>query len=564
MTTKHFGDWSDAELMALPINELVQLIKDFQAEDNFIIQTDSYKMTHHMLLPVGLQEVYSYLEPRGGEMPYTVFFGLQYYLKKYLAGRRITPEKIEEARKKNIEHFGFDCFNDKMWNHIVRKHDGYLPLEIKAVPEGTAVAVKNLLMAIKNTDEECAPLTNHTETLLMKLWASNTVAAYARMVRTLMLKYWALSSDAPRWLVDFMHHDFGYRGVSSEETAGILGLAALASGFKGTDTFKAITFGERYYNEPMAGFSVIASEHSVMCSYGGKAFELEAYRNIIRTVKERCANVNPASGVIILSLVSDTYNIYNVCHKILPALRDEFIGWKNNFGIPIKIVVRPDSGDPSSVLFGSEALPQILAATVTRLAQDMQISETEANSLLRKGVFGILFDQFGVTENSKGFKVLHPQIGVLQGDGVSYKSINALYQRMFALKIDSMNLVFGSGGKYLQAHDRDEQKYAIKATHVVVNSTSVAIEKDPFTDAGKKSKKGYLKLIQTGNYPEPWKNFKTITDSEPGFDTAVDYLQIVFLNGQLLNEQTLTQVRANAEIADAEFVTENENELELA
>jgi nicotinamide phosphoribosyltransferase len=389
----------------------------------------------------------------------------------------------------------------------------------------------------------------------MKIWAPNTVAAYSRLVRTLLLKYHALSSDAPQYLVDFMHHDFGYRGVSSEESARVLGAAGLSSGFKGTDTLGAIKLAEKYYDEPMAGFSVIASEHSVMCSYGGKHKEAEAYRRIIQRVKEKCANVNPLSGVIILSLVSDTYNIYNVSSKIIPQLASEFIGWKNNFGIPIKIVIRPDSGTPEHVLFGmtsENSNDEEFLELCGKLTEDMKIRKEEASHLLEIGVFGILLEKFEYSTNSKDKKVLHPQIGVLQGDGVSYQSIKAMLPIMVDnLNLDSMNLVWGSGGKYLQVHDRDEQKYAIKATHIITNGVGVAIEKSPITDAGKKSKIGYMKLIRTG---PTWRDFKTLQAHELGFDEAKDELLTVFLNGHLVKEYTFAEVRANSAILESEYI----------
>jgi len=553
MKTKvHYGDYTDRELEAMSPDQLIAIIVGHQMEENFIIMTDSYKMTHHLLYPEGLEEVYSYMESRGGEMPYTTLVLLQYYIKKYLVGVRITPAKIEEARQKNIAHFGFDCFDDTMWKHIWENHGGKLPLEIKAVPEGTPVATKNIIMSIRNTDKKCAALTNVTETLLMKIWAPNTVATYARLVRTLIKKMHAITSDAPEFLVNFMHHDFGYRGVSSEESARILGAAALSSGFMGTDTMGALSLINDFYDEPMAGFSVIASEHSVMCSYGGKHKEPEAYRRIIQRVKEKCANVNPTSGVIILSLVSDTWNIYNVCYNILPELASEFIGWTNNHGIPIKIVVRPDSGDPEVILFGSDSFIEA-EKLAQKLADEMNITFDQAFELVKKGIIQILFDKFGSTVNSKGYRVFHPQIGVLQGDGVSYKVIQNLYEVMISKKMDIMNLVFGSGGKYLQLHDRDEQKYAIKATHVIVNGESINVEKNPITDAGKKSKIGYLKLVRTG---PTWKDFITMQSNQPGFEEAKDELVTVFLNGELTKEYTFTEVRNNSEIRQEELESE--------
>lgn len=564
--TKHFGDYTDAELARMSPQKLIKLIKEFQKSDNLIIMTDSYKMTHHVALPDKLEESYAYLEARGGEMPYTVLTMLQYYIKKYLAGVRITPEKIEEARRKNIAHFGFDCFNADMWYYIWEKHGGKLPLEIKAVPEGTPVAIKNVLVTIKNTDTEpdkCAALVNITETLILKLWASNTVATYARLVRTLIKKYHKLTSDAPEFLIDFMHHDFGYRGVSSEETARILGTAALSTGFVGTDTMGALVLAEDYYNEPMAGFSVIATEHSVVCSYGVRDKEPVAYKTIIEKVKKLCADVKPASGVIILSLVSDTYNIYNVCKRILPDLKEEFIGWTNNHGIPIKIVVRPDSGDPATVLFGYHhsgkyAYDIKTLETINRIALDMNISDAEAGELVDKGIMQILMEEFGFTVNSKGYKVLHPQIGVLQGDGVNYKMIQSMYKIMIRQKLDIMNLVFGSGGKYLQAHDRDEQGYATKVIHVIINGEGICVQKNPITDAAKKSKKGYLKLVRTG---PTWKDFVTLQSGDPGFEEAEDYLIVVFLNGELMVEYDLADLRKNSDVLPEE-IEFTESELE--
>lgn len=580
---KHLGDYTQAELNNMSPERLIRIIKDFQNQDNFITQTDSYKMTHHLLLPKGITEAYAYMEARSGEMPYTTLALLQYYIKKYVAGVRITAEKIEEARQLNIDHFGFDCFNADMWYHILEKHGGRLPLEIKAVPEGTPVAIKNVLMTIRNTDEKCAALTNITETLLLKLWAPNTVAAYARIVRTLIMKYHKLSSDAPQFLVNFMHHDFGYRGVSSEESARILGAAALSSGFCGTDTLGAIVLAKEYYNEKMAGFSVIASEHSVHCSFGGRDKEIDSYLNAIEEVKKWCMDLKPTSGVIILSLVSDTYNIYNVCKRILPQLRDHFIGWVNNHGIPIKIVVRPDSGDPATILFGFKenlkntrnisAFDLINAAansTISdfsefeiktiemcdRIAVDMNINMLQAAELVDKGVFKILMKEFGYTTNSKGFKVLHPQIGVLQGDGVHYKMMQRMYKIMVSKDhmLDIMNLVFGSGGKYLQAHDRDEQGYATKVIHVIIDGNGLCVQKNPITDIGKKSKKGYIKLVRTG---PTWKDYITLQQGDPGFDEAEDVLVTVFLNGELLIEYDFADLRTNAEIHESEYMMED-------
>ena len=549
---KIYGDYTIDYLKTLSHSDLTKIITELQSEDNFIIMTDSYKMTHHLLTPDKLQEVYSYLESRGGEMEYTTLCTLQYYLMKYLAGVRITKEKIEEAREFNIKHFGFDCFDDKLWNHILEKHGGKLPLEIKAVPEGTPIKVKNILMSIRNTDKNCAALTNITETLLMKIWAPNTVATYNRHIKELIMKYCKLTSDVPLEFTKYSHHDFGYRGVSSEETGRICSMAAMTQ-FEGTDTLGGIKLIRDYYNGDMSGYSVIATEHMVVCSYGSRENEMISYRTIINNVKEKYKDVDVPSKTIILSLVSDTYNIYNVCYNILPSLSDEFIGWKNSKGCSIKIVIRPDSGDPESTLFGYKNPNEFKEYDdiFNAVKEDMFISDELTTELLSKGVFGILFDKFGSSFNSKGYKTLNPQIGVLQGDGISLKTIEKLLIRMYVDKIDTMSLVFGSGGKNLQAHDRDEQKYAIKATHVIVDGNNINVQKKPATDPMKVSKTGYLKLRKFGN---TWRDYETISSvDKEKYDETDDFLDLVFLNGEIMKKYTIDDIRENAKILECEL-----------
>ncbi len=575
-TNQHYGDYSSTELNTMSHEKLIEIIIGNQNDDNFIIMSDSYKMTHHLLYPEGLKSVYSSLEARGGEMPYTVFVLLQYYIKRYIAGRRITHEKIEEAHQANIAHFGFDCFDDTMWKHICEKHDGKLPLIIRAVPEGTPVAVKNILMDIENTDmEHCAALTNITETLLMKLWAGNTVATYNRIIKELITRYHAMTSDLPAFLIDYMHHDFGYRGCSSEETARLMSVAAMTS-FKGTDTMGGLSLIKKYYSpdnaswsESMAGFSVIASEHSVHCSYISNNSDPEGYRSIINRIKNhpKIRKANPLSGVIILSLVSDTKNIYNICYRVLPDLKDEFIGWTNDNGIPIKIVIRPDSGVPANVLFGYNYIVNKLSLgskskppreLITRVAEDMGIDVELAGYIVQVGIFEILFEKFGCTKNSKGYRVFHPQIGCLQGDGVKMSVIEELYKIMTheQYKIDIMMLNFGSGGKNLQAHDRDEQKYAIKATRIKIQDetgaiNNVCVQKNPVTDEGKKSKTGYQKLVIkqiTDDPSKAWMNYVTMQEGDEGFDTAENVLVPVFMNGEILTEYSFDEIRENCKV----------------
>lgn len=478
--SNHFGKFLRSELEKMSQAELVNLIYNKQNEDkNFIVMSDSYKMTHHLLLPEGIEEAYSYMESRGGEMEYTIFILMQYYLIKYFAGVVVTQENIEEAHELSIKHFGKDCFNRALWDHILNDCGGKLPLEIKAVKEGTKVPSKNVLFSIRNTTKKSAPLTNIAETLLMKLWAPCTVAAYSRHIYELILKYAKETSTNPLDICRFLIHDFGYRGVSSEESAAILGAAHLAVGNLGTDTVAAIRLLRQFYDADMPGYSVVASEHFVACAFG-RENEIDYYRNAIK---------HHPTGI--LSLVSDTYNIYNVCRTILPTLKESILERDG------KLVIRPDSGDPIKVLFGYDE-NEITADMIGRIFlknQDGSVGR-EISYDESIGVYGILFEEFGYDTNELGYRTLNPKIGVLQGDGISLISIGKILEKMKSLKIDTTQLVFGSGGKLLQAHDRDEQKFAIKATFVKINGKGLDIQKDPFTDPGKKSKKGYLKLVE--------------------------------------------------------------------
>lgn len=542
---KKFGKFLKKELQLMSQEELMNLILGNQNKDNFILRTDSYKMTHHLLYPEGLTEVYSYLEPRGGEMSYTVFFGLQYYIKEYFAGIRITQENIDEAHAQNIKHFGFDCFNKELWDHVLNDCGGKLPLEIKAVKEGSVVGVKNALLSIRNTTDKSAALTNISETSLLKLWYPCTVAAYSRHILQMIMKFAKISSLTPTEVLKFLIHDFGYRGVSSEETAKIGGAAHIVAGNKGSDTFAAITMLQDFYNADMPAYSVIASEHSIMCAFKRENEEL-AYLNALQKAPENS----------ILSLVSDTYNIYNVCRVIVPKYKDLVLGRSG------KLVIRPDSGDTIKVLFGYRVyahvsnpiidFPLVLseipkyydAYSIEGITYD-RVTNKILNNDEVLGVFGILFEEFGYTVNEKGFKVLNPKIGVLQGDGISLNSLELIFERMIEEKIDTTCLVAGSGGKLLQAHDRDEQKWAIKATYVKINGEGISIMKDPITDPGKKSKQGYLKLQLNED-----KSFKTIQLADEDYDLIKDQLEIVFLNGEILREQNLEEILKLSKITE--------------
>lgn len=467
---------------------------------NFILQTDSYKVTHYDQYPENVTKIYSYLESRGGMYPATVFFGLQYYLKEYLEGVRVTKEDLDEAYELMKLHFNKDLINIEGWEYIINTCKGKLPLLIKAVPEGSLVKNHNVLMTIENTDPIVPWLTNYVETILMKIWAPITVATNSFYLKVMLNE--ALQRTAIDKTADFMMHDFGYRGVSSDESAGILGMAHLTS-FKGTDTLAALRFAKQYYNEPCAGFSVPATEHSTMTVWG-KDNEREAVLNLLK--------MNPTG---IVSCVGDSYNIYKFCEMLSSDAEIKFMILSREG----KFVVRPDSGDPVEVL---------------------------------NRVLDILWNGFGGTYNIKHYKILDPHIGIIQGDGVNYQSIEAILDMFETKRFSAENIVFGSGGALLQKFDRDTQKFAIKASYgeMTVDDKTVGfnIQKDPVTSSSKKSKAGRLKLIPAYGGKSNV-SFSTKTSDSDNFDSYADALETVFLNGEIVKSTSFADVRKRIEVA---------------
>jgi nicotinamide phosphoribosyltransferase len=263
---------------------------------NILLCTDSYKVSHHLQYPPNTSKVYSYFESRGGKFPETVFFGLQYLLKKHLVGQIITLEKIEEAREIYETHLGPGLFNYDGWKYILDKHGGKFPLRIKAVPEGSVVPTKNVLFTVENTDPNCYWLTNYVETLLVQVWYPMTVCTNSREQKKIIAKYLNETADNLDNLY-FKLHDFGYRGSTSHESAGIGGAAHLVN-FKGTDTIAGLTMARKFYGCKMAGFSIPAAEHSTITSWT-KEKEVEAYRNMLTKFPNG-----------LMACVSDSYDIW--------------------------------------------------------------------------------------------------------------------------------------------------------------------------------------------------------------------------------------------------------------
>lgn len=458
-------------------------------DDNIILLSDSYKLSHYKQYPEGTTNVYSYFESRvGAKFSYTVFFGLQYFLRKYLAGRVVTKEKIEQAATIAQMHMGGEAgtFNREGWEYIEEKYYGRLPIRIKAVPEGTRVPTGNVMMTIEATDPKCYWLVNYLETLLVQVWYPSVVATLSNHARDLIGEGLKLTGD-PAGLL-FKLHDFGFRGVSSVESAGIGGLAHLVN-FMGTDTLKAITTGMEFYDSGVCGFSIPASEHSTITSWGDQG-ELEAFRNMLTQYP---------TGLV--ACVSDSFDIDRACSEYWgKTLKNEVL---SRDGI---LVVRPDSG---------EIVPMVL------------------NVLNRLG------GAFGTYENEKGYKVLNDKVRVIQGDGCTLETIEQVVETMVATGWSIDNIAFGMGGGLLQKIDRDTQRFAFKCSSVTVSGEERDVFKAPASDPTKNSKRGRLALVKTG-----YKRFETVQEKD--LNGRQDVLRTVFERGEVTCLDTLDAIRQRA------------------
>lgn len=451
---------------------------------NLVLQTDSYKFTHWKQYPPGTQFVYSYLESRGGMFDQTLFFGLQYYLSEYLTGIVVNEDDVHEGRAFVEKHIGPGVFNLEGWMHIVRKHGGRLPIVIKAVPEGSHVDVLNVLMTIENTDPACYWLPNYLETLLLKVWYPITVGTLSGAIRKVFLA--ALERSGDPSLIDFKLHDFGYRGVSSEETAAI-GAAAHLINFKGTDTVAGIRFLQRYYHSSeMEGFSIPAAEHSTITAWG-RENEVRAYDNMLTQF--------PTGPV---AVVSDSYNVYEACEKLWGEMLHEKVLQRQGV-----LVVRPDSGYPRDVVLK---------------------------------VLEILGEKFGYQSNSKGYRVLNPKVRVIQGDGVNYWTIQDTLTAMARSGWSADNITFGMGGALLQQLNRDTQKFAFKTSAVTTNGEDRPVYKDPVEGHDKVSKRGRLALRRTNG------KWSTVNVGRETPDPQ-DVLKTIFKDGELLVTQSVAEIR---------------------
>lgn len=483
--------------------------------------TDFYKITHREQYPPGTEYVYSTWIPRGSmydDIDEVVAFGFQAfideylieYFNKYFFERPLAVVLNEYA---DVIRFTLGTENPDT-SHLEYLHNlGYLPIQIKAVPEGTRVPLRVPMLTIENTDPNCFWLTNALETLFSaQCWLPSTSATIARQYRK-VFDDWAEITGADLMAVQFQGHDFSMRGMSNVDAAAASGAGHLLS-FTGTDTIPAILWAQKYYfADPeleLVGTSIPATEHSVMCTYGRN--ELASYKRILTEVYPNglCA------------IVSDTWNLWDVMTKVLPTLKNEIMARDG------KMVIRPDSGDPVDILCGT--LPGFNEGTTPE----------------EKGVVELLWDTFGGTVNAEGYKELDSHVGAIYGDAITMARQEQILRRLAVKGFASTNIVLGIGSFTYQYQTRDTFGFALKSTQAIINGEEIAIFKDPVTDKKK------LKKSLTGRVVVNKDEDGDITVID-GLDRAAEakvndqgnnLLETVYLNGELLITHSFADVRA--------------------
>lgn len=477
---------------------------------NPLLLTDGYKLDHRRQYPANTTLVYSNWTPRKSrisEIDEVVLFGLQYFIKKYILEDFETyffkqpKEKVVAAYQRRINNYLGE--NQIGTQHIEALHDlGYIPMVIKALPEGSSVPMRVPMFTMYNTLPEFFWLTNYFETLLSTvIWMPCTAATIAKQYRKILDRYAAETSSVPAF-VDWQGHDFAMRGMAGIE-AGLTAAAGHLLSFTGTDTVPAIDFLEQYYDansdQELVGGSVAATEHSVM-SMGTLEDELGTFRRLV-------CDVYPKG---IVSIVSDTWDLWRVLTEYLPKLKNEIAGRAG------KVVIRPDSGDPVDIIAGNP---------------------NGNNDNEKKGVIELLWDSFGGTVNDKGYKELPPYIGAIYGDSITLERAARICERLKAKGFASTNVVLGIGSYTYQYNTRDTFGFAMKATYGEVGGKGREIYKDPVTDdGGKKSAKGLLKVVNNGEQYQ-------LIDQVDWNAEKTGELKEVFRDGKLLIDQSLQEIR---------------------
>lgn len=479
---------------------------------------DFYKISHRAMYPENTQVVYSTWTPRTSRIKgvdNVVVFGTQAFIKEYLIDvfnehffSRSKEDVIAEYKRLISSTLGDPNPETK---HLEELHDlGYLPLSIKALPEGMIVPTRVPVMTIQNTDNRFFWLTNFIETLAScELWQPATSATLALEYKRMMDRFANETNPEGAAFTIFQGHDFSMRGMSSLRSAILSGMGHLVAGFAGTDTIPSISGAEYYYNadvtKELVGTSVPATEHSIQCAYGDD----------MKYLRRMLSEVHPTG---IVSIVSDGYDFWDVVTRVVPALKPEIMARK---GGPVgdKVVIRPDSGDPVLIVCGDPDAP--------------------VGSPEHKGAVQCLYETFGGTMSSTGYKVLDSHIGLIYGDAITLPRAREIMQRLQDKGFASTNVVFGIGSYTYQYNTRDTFGFALKSTLAVINGDEKLIFKDPKTDNGiKKSQKGRVVVLKENN-TIVFKDGLSLSDTIKG-----DLLREVFRDGKLLIDENFSDIRA--------------------
>lgn len=480
---------------------------------------DFYKVSHRKQYPTGTETIYSTWTPRDSRIPgidEVVAFGFQGFIKEYLIdyfGEHFFSRPVAEVvaeYERYIKYALGDANPDSQ--HIADLHAlGFLPVLIKAVPEGTSVPIRVPMLTIENTDPKFFWVTNYLETLIScSIWQPSTSATIAKAYRNL-LDTWAKKTSSALDFVQFQGHDFSMRGMGALDAARTSGAGHLLS-FVGTDTIPAIAYLESYYGadieKELVGCSIPATEHSVMCA-GGADDEFGTYKRLIEDVYP--------TGMV--SIVSDTWDLWHVLTDTIPKLKDAIMARDG------KVVIRPDSGDPVDIICGL-------------CDEGLVYGDTAAE----RGVIELLWDTFGGTVNSKGFKELDPHIGAIYGDAITLKRADEICRRLAAKGFASTNVVFGIGSFTYQYNTRDTFGFALKSTHAVIKGVEHNIFKDPVTDSGvKKSATG--RVVVLNDYVDGLFLSDGLSIAQVEEASSWDLLRTVFADGHAVNESTLQDIR---------------------
>ena len=495
---------------------------------NPLLAEDGYKTSHHKMYRPNTTMVYSNFTTRNVKrMPEQakeiVVFGIQYtfkYIKDLYDNNFFNRPKnvvCEEAKEFLSKYLGstYDV------SHFEALHDlGYLPIKVKSLEEGTVIGQNVPMMTIYNTHPDFYWVPNFLETLISSLlWKPVHSASMAYAYKKILTKY-AMETDKENiFNVNFQGHDFSFRGMQHLESAISSGLGWVTS-FMGTDTIPVLQAAKYYYDTENVAFSVPASEHSVSSSLCDFENVYDSKGNVISIKTDELSGVKHLMNVYptgILSMVSDTYDLWRMCTEYLPELKNEIMS-RNG-----KLVIRPDSGNPVDIICGNK--------------------NDDQSKPSYKGLIELLWETFGGTVNSQGYKVLDSHIGAIYGDAITLDRAEQICERLKGKGFATTNITLGVGSYSMGLASRDNQSGAVKCTYIEVGGVGREVFKDPITDTGsKKSAKGLLQVYKDENGEYKMKDKCTWEEENAG------ELKVVFENGKIIKETTITEIRQRLNI----------------